>query len=562
MSTEMPSLIPDAGQHLVDGEQSDAGKLEDELQFLHSQAQWSTRPDTYEVVIDSHGRGRIAASTQAALNRAATVLAAQPSVPEGMSLHLQDTGRVNHRAVLECFYGERWTPEDRSHVIRETAAFGANTYIYGPSADRRTGGLWRLPYEGQEREQIRTLAADARGQGMTPIWRVSPAAPLEPDCAIRLADDADIRTLLIKIENTLSAGFEKVLIAFDDITAGVDEESARRFADSRHPLAEAHATIINHIVREVGAERVLACPTHYWGTEPSSYRFTFGDVLHPAVPVCWTGPSVISDAITTQDARRVSEDLGHRLWIWDNYPVNDWDLEGITVRPLDTREGLDNLVKPRRVPLAALTDRDADLGDVVDGYGTNMALGAHYGLPAAQTAVDYAWLGESYDSRASWQQATARSGSNPGALDVIANFAGPGSGSCDKAPSLFARACAKVLASEDPSDPVVLAELDREVENNLSALVELRSTPTALVRELHPWLMELGRQCLLARLASASLSGATGASELSKDLTEALAQPSTVSMGSGMGRALGEYARGLVAGGTPDLVFADGDGDG
>lgn len=554
--TVTPALIPVGAIQLVSGELDDCPQWRDEVDRLASQGNWSAGPGEYHVTLDSSGRARIAASTQAALNRARTVIECQPPVPDGMCMDIRDRGRISQRAVLECFYGDRWSPDDRSHIIGEAAALGANAYVYGPSADRRTGGLWRLHYQAHEREQMQALALDARGHGMTPIWRVSPAAPLEVRRAIGLIDDSETRTLITKIEDTLSLGFGRVLIAFDDITAGIDAESARTFKVSRHPLAEAHASIINAVVREVGAENVLACPTHYWGTESSAYRFVFGDVLHQDVEVCWTGPSVISESISAADARRVSEDLGHSVWIWDNYPVNDWDLAGISAQPLQTREGLDNLVQPRRAPLAPLTGRDPKLGDVITGYGTNMALGAHMGLPAAQTALDFAWLGEGYDSLSSWSSAARRSGVNPSALDVFANSAGPLSGGSDRSPSHFARTCARVLAADDPSAPEVLEALDRQIEQQLEALVALRRTPSPLIRELHPWIMELGRQCLFAELASAGLQRSQAeASGLSTELSGALAQPSIVSMVSGMGRALAEYVRGLVAGGTPELVF-------
>lgn len=559
MTSECPPMLPIPAVTLAPGELDGCNKFDIEADRLEGQADWRTGPDEFEVRLDSGGRAHVTASSRSALNRARTVVASQPPVPSSQVMTLRDSGRIAQRAVLECFYGARWAPEDRAHVVAQTAALGANTYVYGPSADRRTGGLWRLLYEGAEREQLGALAADANGHGMTPIWRVSPAAPLEVSKAIGMTDSAELRSLIEKVEDTLAMGFGKVLIAFDDITAGLDAVSAQSFPGSRHPLAQAQATIINAVVREVGAEKVLACPTHYWGTEPSSYRYVFGSTLHPDVAVCWTGPSVISDSISADAARRVAEDLGHPLWLWDNYPVNDWDMTGIAAQPLQSWEGLDNLVQPRRAPLAPLTDRDPGLADVVVGYGSNMALGAHMGLPAAQTAMDFAWLGQAYDSAASWDLAAARTGSQPAALRAFAQAAGPISGNTTNAPSSFARACAQVLAAEDPSDPDVLAVLDREIEKQISTLGELRSTPTPLMRELQPWLMELGRQSVMAQLASTGLRGDPAEKAgLPTELSSVLLQPSTVSMGSGMGRALAEYVRGLLAGGTPELVFTEG----
>jgi len=53
---------------------------------------------------------------------------------------------ITDRAVLECFYGPLWSPADRAEVVRRAHRHGATAYVYGPSADERTGPDWRQPY--------------------------------------------------------------------------------------------------------------------------------------------------------------------------------------------------------------------------------------------------------------------------------------------------------------------------------------------------------------------------------------------------------------------------------
>ena len=510
--------------------------------------------DSYAVSIDGNDHAEITVGSPAALNRLRTVIASSGQASWDGVRTTTDSAQIATRSVHECFYGERWAPEDRLAVLRFAAAVGATTYAYGPSADRRTGGLWRDPYEGVERDQLAQFARAARDLGVEPIWRVSPAAPLEPELAIRMTEAAELAALVAKVHHVMDLGFERILIAFDDLTAGLDAESAARFVGSGHPLAAAHASVIRLLGEAVGHHRLIACPLHYWGADPSPDRREFGPGVPPEVPVIWTGPAVISDTITAAQARAVADELGHPLWLWDNYPVNDWDMDGIAALPLHAQPGLDNLVIPRRLPLAAATGRDPELADVVLAMGCNLAMDPWTGLPAALTLLDFAWSGARYRPESSWHACVELLGVDPEALAVLADAAGPGSGVPSGMPSRFASACARIFVAQDPLSPEVIRELEAVVQHHIEALGRLRSRPSRLTRELQPWLVELGRQCQFAKLAIATLRATTvEKAALAAELGGALGRRSLVSVGSGMGRALAEYARGLVAGGVPEV---------
>ncbi|MGO2747557.1 beta-N-acetylglucosaminidase domain-containing protein [Microbacterium sp.] len=517
--------------------------------------------DGFTISIDAQGAVEVAVGSEAALNRVRTVIATSATIEcDGKDevRTVTDAPRIALRSIHECFYGERWAPEDRLAVMRLAAEAGANAYVYGPSADRRTGGLWRELYEGRERAVLVELAKECRAVGVEPIWRISPAAPLEPTQAIRMSDPEEFAALVQKARHAIELGFERILIAFDDLTAGLDEETAARFEGADHPMAAAHADAIRRLGEEIGHERLLACPLHYWGIEPSPYRREFGRGFPSEVPVVWTGPAVISEEITASDAAAVAEEVGHPLWLWDNYPVNDWDMDGISALPLHARPGLDNLVIPRRLPLAPISGRDPRLGDVVMAMGGNLALDPWTGLPAALTLLDFAWAGAAYDAEESWRSAVERLDVDVDALALLADSAGPGSGVLARRPSAFAVACASVFVAEDPFAASLLVEVESVVNDHVGALADLRAAPSRLTRELQPWLVELGRQCQLALLGIAALRASVGEkSELAAELTGALNRRSIVAVGSGMGRALAEYARGLVAGGTPQIDVPD-----
>ena len=512
----------------------------------------------YVLSLDRSGGASAAAGSLAALNRLRSVVGSASAGAVTGTQTLTDAPAFGLRSVNECFYGERWTPEDRIFVMRAAAGYGANAYVYGPSADRRTGGLWREPYSGTERRVMEEFARECVASGVEPIWRISPAAPLEPEKAITISDAEEMELLIAKIRHMIDLGFSRILIAFDDLTAGLDAVTAATFAGSPHPLAAAHASVLRAVGEAVGHERLIACPLHYWGIEPSPYREEFGRGFPAEVPVCWTGPSVISDSICAPDARRVADEVGHPVLVWDNYPVNDWDMDGISALPLHARPGLDNLVVPRRLPLAPSTGRDPGLSDVVIGIGTNMALDPYAGLPAALTVFDFAWEGESYRPEDSWRAAVVSLGIDVDALATLADSAGPGSGVVRGVPSRLARACAAVFLSDDPLADGILDALDVVVAEHVDALAVLRAQPGRLTRDLQPWILELGRQCQLALLAAAALRAPIAErSALVVELSGALGRRSAVVVASGMGRALADYARGLLAGGTPQIDVPD-----
>lgn len=509
----------------------------------------------FRITIDSGGRARVQVADQASLARLRLLLeqTRQPISEDDLVLECEQTPSFANRAVLECFYGELWSPDDRDAVIRAAAASGANLFVYGPAADRLTGGGWRDPYCGSPKDNLEQLRTSAHAEGMRGVWRVSPAAPLEPSHAIRVGERHEIEALITKVQAALDLGFDAVLIAFDDIPDGLDVQARALYADAEHPLAAAHASTINAVAAAIGPDRTIACPTSYWGLAPSGYRRQFGEILTPGIPVVWTGPSVISDSIDADDARTVAEELQHPLWIWDNYPVNDWDTDHMGAQ-LAGPEGIGNIMAPRRLPLAPLVGRDRRLAEVATAYGNDLAVDAHTGIPAVRTALDFAWDSASYDPQRSWISALTMSGLDHAALALLGDATGPVSGGGRRQPSGFAAACARTLIASPEERPAALTALKEVIGEHAAAIRSLRNSSGPLVRELRPWLDELGRQCAFATLAARTLGAErpqTGTIPL--QLRDALGQPSHVSVASGAGRMLAEFARGIAAAGEPDI---------
>lgn len=517
----------------------------------------------FELSVDAHGRATAAVADQASAGRLAAVMAtagdvAEVGVPSRSVRTIRSRPVVGERAALECFYGPLWSAEARTAVIQRVARHGATTYVYGPAADERTGRSWREPYAHDAAADLERLFHDAHMAGMDVVWRVSPGAPLDRARAMSLGDPDELDLLLRRIFDVLDLGADRVLLAFDDIRSGLDAPSRAVYGSDRHPLAAAHAAVMNAVHAALGDRGVsmLACPTHYWGVRTSSYRQRFGELLAPEVPVCWTGGAVISSSITAEDASTVAEQFQHPVWLWDNVPVNDWD-------------GADgshtNEMRPRRLPLMAVGGRQPELADVVVGYGANAALQPHAGLPAVCTALDWAWSPRTYDADRALRHALAETGEDVGALLDLADAAGPTLGAADRRGRLAA-ACAEVFVSHGAGAGAGAGAggpssgLRPLLERYGGSARALRANPSALARELEPWTARLadGAEGALVALDVLDSCGTDHpavdeAVPRLRSSVERRRRSEDVVVASGLLDGLVDFAYGLAGGGAPTL---------
>ncbi|MBN1346268.1 MAG: beta-N-acetylglucosaminidase domain-containing protein, partial [Phycisphaerae bacterium] len=168
-------------------------------------------------------------------------------------------------------------------------------------------------------------------------------------------------------------------ICLDDIQKGID--------------AEDQGKVVNEILRRLRVKdpqvQMVFCPTRYWGMgdKPSdkAYLTKLAEVLDKDAYVFWTGPRVVTPTISRGEAEAYKACVGHRLFIWDNYPVND-------AHPT--------------LHLGPVTGRDPELCRVVDGYMANPLCSQNEinRLPLI-TMADYAYNSGGYDPQRSIGQA-------------------------------------------------------------------------------------------------------------------------------------------------------------
>ncbi len=167
-------------------------------------------------------------------------------------------------------------------------------------------------------------------------------------------------------------------ISLDDISEGIDAAGQARLVN----------TILNRLRQRDPDVKFVFCPTYYWGDgqDPAAraYLERLARDLDPQVYLFWTGDAVVGP-ITRKAAESFRRIAKHRLFLWDNYPVND--------------------ANPT-MHLGPVLERDADLCEVVDGYMSNsMHSQNEMNRIPMFTCADFAYNPRAYDPERSIGQA-------------------------------------------------------------------------------------------------------------------------------------------------------------
>jgi hyaluronoglucosaminidase len=274
--------------------------------------------------------------------------------------------------IIEGFYGKPWSWEARAETVSSLAPYGYRFYLYAPKFDPYLRRKWQEPHPQNLADRLSTLAEHCRETG------VRFGVGLSPYELFNNFDDAARESLARKLQFFDHIGVEDLAILFDDMRGDVPG------------LARKQAGIVEWAAERTEASRVIVCPSYYsddpildrvFGNRPAEYVEELGRMLDKSVEIFWTGEEVISRQYSSGHLDRVTEQLGRRPLLWDNYPVNDGQrmsqylhLRGFTGRPasnaaLIAAHGINPALQPTlgRIPAITLSD-SYRLGDAYQ-YG-------------------------------------------------------------------------------------------------------------------------------------------------------------------------------------------------
>ncbi|WP_425348019.1 beta-N-acetylglucosaminidase domain-containing protein [Streptomyces wedmorensis] len=293
------------------------------------------------------------------------------------------------RGTIEGFYGAPWTPAERLDQMDFYGDVKANTYVYAPKDDPYHRDRWRQPYPSDKLAELGGLIERANANHVAFTFAVSPGA------SICYSDPADRAALKAKLETVHDLGARAFSIPLDDIdytSWNCDGDRKAYGAPGRAAAAQAQVDLLNDLQRTFVAARpgtrpLQMVPTEYGDLGDSAYKRTVRASLDPAVVVMWTGTDVVPPSITNAQADAASKLFGRKVFVWDNYPVNDF---GAT---------------SGRLLLAPYDKREAGLSAHLNGIVANPMNQPYASKIAVFGAADFAWNDRGYDAGASWTRA-------------------------------------------------------------------------------------------------------------------------------------------------------------
>ena len=183
-------------------------------------------------------------------------------------------------------------------------------------------------------------------------------------------------------------GVKWFCIALDDLSHSIDGRAQSEYVNA----------LLARLREKDPAAQMIFCPTWYRGgdTSPDQLKYLdeVSETLAKDIYCFWTGDvSAVNVTITAEAARKYKERIGHRLVLWENYPVND---------------------SHPTLHLGPLTGRDPELAEVLDGTLANPLCAQNEidRLPRA-TIAEWAWNPAAYDPSAAIARAIGEAGKTP-----------------------------------------------------------------------------------------------------------------------------------------------------
>ncbi len=429
----------------------------------------SLASEAYHLKVEN-GRIRIqAGSPRAGFYACQTLLQAW----DGKSLPLMeviDSPSLAWRGIVEGFYGVPWKHSARLKMLEFMGAHKMNIYLYAPKDDPFHRERWRDPYPEEEFRRLAELVEQAHNYFIEFVFCISPGLSMV------YSDPAEFERLTAKIEAVRQLGVRAFGLLLDDIPEELVHEADK---NTYHSLAHAHAELANrlhHWLKERTPDGwLIVCPTFYHNRGEPPYVRELGERAERGISIMWTGPKVVSREITHEDAELFMLAIRRKPFVWDNYPVNDYE--------------------PSRLLMGPITGRNALTLHHLEALVSNPMNQAEASKVALGTYADFLWNAEAYDPQRSWRASIAHLVGEE-AMPVMLEF-------CQQ--NLWTRH----WREEPPAIERAIEEWQntgdsaslREAFEHLRALPHrVRQTVrnTELLEEIEPWLLRLEQTASLA----------------------------------------------------------------
>jgi len=295
--------------------------------------------------------------------------------------------------------GWAWTPEQYLEEIPWLAKFKMNflmnCYLSLFTSTPSRNNEWWKPLPEAKKAAYAKVIRSCQAEGISFCFCMNPQLasqrPLNP------TNTEDIDLLFRQYAWAQSQGVKWFSICVDDV----------EWTQAPSVIAAEDARMVDSVLARLRAKdpeaQMIFCPGRYYGdgTKPADHTYlqTLARDLDPEVYVFWTGDAAVTPRITLAAAESYKTAVGHRLFLWDNYPVND---------------------NQPTLNLGPVSGRAPGLCKIIDGYMSNpMKPQNQINLIPLATCADYAYNPPGYDPARSIGQAIFLFGETSAQREVL-----------------------------------------------------------------------------------------------------------------------------------------------
>lgn len=218
--------------------------------------------------------------------------------------------------IIMGYYGPVWSNEVLIEYADFCKKYGYKYFIYAPKMDKLLRDNWNIFFTESRVQELKNIRDTFEEKG------VAFGIGLSPLGLNNLKDIEKVEKVLQQKITQINNINPTILgIFFDDINK-----------DSIVPdLGVGQVQVAEYIAQRSNAQNFASVPSYYssdqilqrvLGPTPESYFADFSQ-LDQKFSIFWTGEHIMSDGYSQKELDNISNKLGRKVLIWDNYPVND-----------------------------------------------------------------------------------------------------------------------------------------------------------------------------------------------------------------------------------------------
>lgn len=294
------------------------------------------------------------------------------SQPQVMSVEITDWPMTPNRGVVEGFYGNAWSFDDRAEQMDFYGRNKMDTYIYGPKDDPYHRNKWRELYPEEDAARLKALNDIAKHHKVKFVWGIHPAADHS------WQEDDNLATIH-KFESMYDLGIRNFAIFFDDVWG--EQADGKKHAALMEYVRE------NFVKKHPDIENFIMCPSLYNKSWVPNFKTDYlADIskMDPEIKIMWTGDIVV-DMIDAADMEFVNPRIGRKGFVWLNYPVTDFCIDHLLLGPFIGNE--------------------KEATALVSGFTANPMEFAEASKVSLYGTADFLWNPDAYDADEAWEKA-------------------------------------------------------------------------------------------------------------------------------------------------------------